>query len=95
MAHEIIHLWMTRGRTALETHLTTFAFLKLDTRLESVAANHVTWLAKRHDVAVILAQLPSASDTFEFATLLRYYVRKLPLCEELQLCKIFLSLYHS
>ena len=86
---------MTCGKTALETLITTFAFLQLDTRLESVAASHVTWLSKQYDVTVILVQLPDASDTFEFATLLRYYVGKLPLCEELQLCKIFLSLYHS
>src|ERR1700761_9216855 len=74
MAHEIVHLWMMCGDTVLEHHLTTFAFLKINTRLEYVAQYHAEWLYERFHRTIVLAMWPDLPPAFEFAALVKYFV---------------------
>src|ERR1700761_2899692 len=76
MAHAIIHLWMMCGDTALEHHMTTFAFLKIHTRLKDIAEYHAKWLCRRYTAPVIIDMWPEASSECEFAKLVQYYLAK-------------------
>src|ERR1700761_6905019 len=76
MAHAIIHLWMMCGDTALEHHMTTFAFLKINTRLKDIAEYHAKWLYERYPAPVIIAMWPKVSLECEFVKLVEYYLAK-------------------
>ena len=74
MANQIIHLWMVCGETSLEDHLTTYAFLQINTRLSYVAEYHAKWLLQRYDRATTLALLPDPLNEWEFTTMTRYFL---------------------
>ena len=77
IANEIIHLWMLGGGTFLEHHLTTFAFLKINTKLVYVAQYHAEWLYQRYHPDVVKALWPGSPPKFEFAILVEYFIAKL------------------
>ena len=77
MAHEIVHLWMTGGCTVLEHHLKTFAFLKINTRLEYVAEYHAKWLYDRYDARATASLWPESPPQFEFAALVKHFLTEL------------------
>lgn len=76
MAHEIVHLWMMGVDTVLEHHLTTFAFLKINTRLEYVAEYHAKWLYNRYGHHLTVALWPASPPEFEFSVLVESFTAK-------------------
>lgn len=65
---------MVCGETTLEDHLTTYAFLQINTRVSYVAQYHAKWLVERYDRETALALLPDPSYESEFTTLTRYFL---------------------